>query len=217
MKVIVLLALVAFVFPASASAELRPDSAAPPGTTDPLWLPEEEWVMERWMPFDETRLVRALGLSRSEVYVYLKSGQGSLRDLARRQRVELTTTYLLANRKPLVSTRTYNVLRSRAQRMLTQRHLAEHVIGHIWHRWSILHDRPGIFGPQYAELARAGVGFESMFLQVDVPRRELQERVLTRLRVATQRGVAAGALSAQQAVIQQRQEAEFVQILCPLA
>ncbi|MBJ7328692.1 MAG: hypothetical protein JHC95_02275 [Solirubrobacteraceae bacterium] len=206
-KVLVLFVIAALTFPvATSAAELRPDTDAPRGTADPLWLPSEEWVMERWMPFDEDRLYQRLGMPRSQVYWYLKAGHGTLLDLARAQGVTLTSAYLLGNRRKRTSPRMYAVLRARTRRILTQRHLAEHVLGHPWHRWSVIRHRHEIFGSNYPTLAAEGLPFEQMFPRSGVPTSALRERMLTRLAAANTRGVRQGATTARQVAIVERQD-----------
>src|SRR4051795_12679354 len=47
-----------------------PDPDAPAGASG-QWLPDEEWVMQRWTPFDETRLYDLLGTTRPGVERWL--------------------------------------------------------------------------------------------------------------------------------------------------
>lgn len=214
-KLFALLIVVALALPAAASAQVRPDSAAPAGTTDPLWLPDEEWVMERWVPFDEVRLYRALGMTRMDVYLFLKAGRGSLSDLAAQRRVKLTAAALLEGRRKQVDAATYRLLVARTRRLLSQRHLAEHVLGHPWHRWSLMQHLTDVFGPEVPALKAEGVVFEGLAARVPVPRHVLRDRILTRLRESGRRGVARGEMSLYQARTVERQDA--IQVEAPLS
>lgn len=207
-----LVALLAFV-PQPAGAQLRPDSNAPAGTTDPMWLPDEEWVMERWLPFDEDRLYTALRMTRVEVYWYLKPGYGSVADLARSRSIDTSrlARWLVSNREADVTRSAFRILLARTRRVLSQRHLAEHLLGHPWHRWTIVRHMSEIFGPTYERMRESGVPVEQIALHVDVPPDVLRTRILTRLRVSGQRGVARGEMSRWQAQTIARQDARQVQ------
>jgi hypothetical protein len=81
--------LLAFAAPAAAQAPgpAKPqtqslDSEAPPGAP-PHWLPNERWVMQHWLPFDEARLYALLHSSRGEVWRWLRDDTRTLADLAR--------------------------------------------------------------------------------------------------------------------------------------
>src|SRR5688500_20331880 len=60
------------------------DSEAPPGAP-PHWLPGEEWVMQHWIPYDETRLYGLLGVKRGDIWRALRDDTHSLAELVRAQ------------------------------------------------------------------------------------------------------------------------------------
>jgi hypothetical protein len=135
-----LLALV----PGTASAA---DSHAPHGARAD-WLPPSEWVMSSWLPFDEARLYAVLHTNRSELASWLNdrrtlgafaAGHGHA------SRPALVET-LLATRLRTVSAAMRRRLRSRAMDMLTQAHLARHVMFHIFHTPAIPRHAQEIFG-----------------------------------------------------------------------
>src|SRR4051795_8158574 len=71
---------------APASAQTKPqtkslDSEAPPGSP-PHWLPNETWVMQHWLPYDETRLYSLLGVTRGDVWRWLRDDTRNLAGLA---------------------------------------------------------------------------------------------------------------------------------------
>lgn len=209
---LLLAALIALVASPRAAAGVRPDSDAPPGLTNPMWLPHEEWVMERWIPFDEDRLYDALRMSRAEVYWYLKPGFGDLRTLARSRGVGTRgfAIWLLGNRRRAVSEAKYKVLLHRTRRLLTQRHLAAHIIGHPWHRWTIVDHMVDIFGPEYAARRGSGVPIEEIPSRVNVPRSILRQRILSRLFHNSLRGVRTGDISLREAqIIRSQDEAQI--------
>lgn len=135
----------------------RPDSDAPPGATY-HWLPSYQWVMERWMPFDETRLYTVLGVSPSEVYQYLITNDPthSLDALARAQHVSTTglAGRIVGPRAPGESVRQWHVLQGRTRLILRQPHLSQHMFFHEFHQTVIDQRLPAIFGVSAAVYAR---------------------------------------------------------------
>src|SRR4051794_10154905 len=57
------------------------DSDAPPGSP-PHWLRHERWVMQHWLPYDERRLYRLLGVDRGTIWHQLRDDTHSLAELA---------------------------------------------------------------------------------------------------------------------------------------
>jgi hypothetical protein len=137
---LVLLALT----PAVASAA---DSHAPAGARGD-WLPKSEWVMSSWLPFDEARLYEVLGTDRTELATWLNDRR-TLGAFAAKHghasRTKLVET-LLAPRLRTASAANKRLLRSRAMDMLTQAHLARHVMFHIFHTPAIPRHAREIFG-----------------------------------------------------------------------
>src|SRR4051795_4426366 len=71
---------------APASAQTKPqtkslDSEAPPGSP-PHWLPNETWGMQHWLPYDETRLYSLLGVTRGDVWRWLRDDMRNIAGLA---------------------------------------------------------------------------------------------------------------------------------------
>src|ERR1700709_2411255 len=59
------------------------DTEAPAGAP-PHWLPNETWVMQHWLPYDETRLYPRLGGDRGDVWRWLRDDPRTLAQLAQR-------------------------------------------------------------------------------------------------------------------------------------
>ncbi|MDX6718434.1 MAG: hypothetical protein QOJ63_688 [Solirubrobacteraceae bacterium] len=123
------------------------DSHAPKGARGD-WLPKSEWVMSSWLPFDEARLYAVLHTDRPELARWLndrrtlgqlgaKRGHRSLHELAET---------LIAPRLRMASPATKRLLRSHTMDMLTQAHLARHVVFHIFHTPAIPRHAREIFG-----------------------------------------------------------------------
>src|SRR5436190_16472214 len=58
------------------------DSDAPPGAPD-TWLPDEAWVGEHWIPYDERDLYRVLKIDQAGVVGWLSGERHNLAGLAR--------------------------------------------------------------------------------------------------------------------------------------
>ncbi len=119
---------------AAAPAARAIDSHAPDGAR-PDWLPDAEWVMSSWLPYDETRLERLVHTNRAELAHWLDDRR-SLGALARRRGWRSNhrlATVLLAPRARHASRALRRLLRRRTLLTLTQPHLARHVFFHIFH------------------------------------------------------------------------------------
>jgi hypothetical protein len=149
---VVSLAVVALVMPATALAH---DDLAPPDAPH-QWLPDEPWVKEHRIPFDERRLDRALDLRGRELESYLFDDHHTLAMLARLRGLRIGTLAdgLVEPRRTTVSERRLAVLRDRAMRLLTQGHLAQHVFFHIFHRFGLHPLSRRLFGVTAAHLDR---------------------------------------------------------------
>ena len=117
-----------------AATAIAHDSHAPDGAAH-RWLPDEEWVMRHWIPFDEARLYDELGVTEARVFDWLANDHRTIADLAERRgvRVHGLARRLLAGRREEVGKRQYAILLRRARDMLTQGHLAQHTLFHVFH------------------------------------------------------------------------------------
>jgi hypothetical protein len=130
--------------PAEASAH---DSLGPPGAAH-TWLPDEDWVMRHWVPFDERALTTRLALRAGDLEAYLYDDHHALADLARARGLDvaLLRDELVAPWRPLVDDQRYALLRERTERTLTQPHLAQHLFFHVFHGAIVAHDSQATFG-----------------------------------------------------------------------
>src|SRR3954471_7569179 len=125
------------------------DSEAPPGSP-PHWLPNETWVMQHWLPYDETRLYDLLGVTRGDVWRWLRDDTRNLAGLAALH--AYPDPHVLARElvQPwqghLKEPGRLPVLENRALRTLTQGHLSQHMFFHSLHQNAIPDAAPKIFG-----------------------------------------------------------------------
>jgi Tol biopolymer transport system component len=139
--------------PAAGQAPAKPqttslDSEAPAGAP-PHWLPNERWVMQHWLPFDEQRLYSLLHSSRGEVWRWLRDDTRNIAGLARERgwQPEALARELVAPwRGKLTEPSRLALLQSRALRVLTQGHLSQHIFFHSLHQNAIPDNAPAIFG-----------------------------------------------------------------------
>lgn len=125
-----------------------PDSLAPPNAPA-HWLPPEAWVYNHWLPYDESRLYRLLGISRSQLWDQLRDDRHTVAQLAAargRANPAKLAAALVAPRAGALSPQTLAILRDRAERTLTQGHLAQHVFFHSLHQFAIPSAAPELFG-----------------------------------------------------------------------
>lgn len=116
-----------------AATAMAHDSHAPEGAAH-RWLPDEEWVMRHWVPFDEARLYDELGVTEARVFDWLANDHRTIADLAERRGVERgLARRLVADWRGKVGDSRYRELLRRARDMLTQGHLAQHVLFHVFH------------------------------------------------------------------------------------
>ena len=198
------LLLIAFAvlaaFPAIAQAA---DTHAPKGARGD-WLPRSEWVMSSWLPFDEARLYELVDTNRAELQTWLNDhrslGQLAAKRGIRNQR-ELADR-LVAPRLRTASSTMRRLLRQRSRDMLSQAHLARHVLFHIYHTPAIPRHASEIFGlsPQrYRQLRDSGttpVMIAALGGKTLAPSRDA---LLTILAKRDDQGVRSGAMSSRQA------------------
>src|SRR3954454_12171297 len=124
------------------------DSLAPEGAL-PHWIPNQDWVYEHWLPYDETRLYRLLGTDRGGIWRYLRDDAvHDLAQLAHRRGMSAgrLADRLVAPRKGHVSAARFRQLRARAYRIVIQGHLSQHIHFHSLHQRTIQRHAPSIFG-----------------------------------------------------------------------
>jgi hypothetical protein len=140
-------ALAATVCLLCSPAALAHDSRAPAGAPH-SWLPDEQWAMLHWLPYDEVRLYDALGVSRRELESWLRDDHRTIADLARRRGLQPRTLAreLVAPWRGRAGDRRTRVLEERALRTLTQGHLAQHVFFHLFHGTRTLAHTRAVFG-----------------------------------------------------------------------
>src|SRR3954468_10209169 len=132
------------------------DSGAP-AHAPAHWLPPEAWVYNHWLPYDETRLYRLLGITRVGLWEQLRDDRRTLAQLAGRHGwpdARRLAAALVAPEAGRVGPARLGVLRRRALRTVTQGHLAQHLFFHSLHQFGIASEAPEIFGVTDVEFRR---------------------------------------------------------------
>jgi hypothetical protein len=197
---LVVTVLALLVNAASASAA---DSHAPRGARAD-WLPSSEWVMSSWLPYDEARLEGRLHVTRAQLAGWLDDRR-TLGELARRHGIRDQpgfAAWLVEPRTRHAPPRLARTLRARALDTLTQAHLANHVLFHVFHTPAIANDARRIFGitpARFRSLRDRGLSPQ----RIGATSRRTEEEVRAGLaRLLMERGrrsVALGAMSRGQA------------------
>ncbi|HET8953773.1 MAG TPA: hypothetical protein VFN44_24840 [Solirubrobacteraceae bacterium] len=181
------------------------DSEAPKGSP-PHWLPAESWVMQHWLPYDERRLYRLLGIDRGDVWNWLRDDTRPLADLARLHGWEperLAAALVEPWRDDGVSGAQLARLQRRALRTLTQGHLSQHLFFHSLHQEALPTHSPEIFGVasriEWSRLRRSEMSPLQICRLNGLPRSHAQRAAERRLRRVAAWGVRHQAIPAAQA------------------
>jgi Tol biopolymer transport system component len=180
------------------------DSEAPPGSP-PHWLPNETWVMQHWLPYDETRLHEVLGVTRGDIWRWLRDDTRNLAGLAALHGYpdphvlarELVAPWQGRLREP----HRQAVLESRALRTLTQGHLSQHMFFHSLHQEAIPSAAPEIFGTsttRFRDLRRSELSPLMICRLNGLSRAHAQDAAEKALRDMVERGVKGQAMPAAQ-------------------
>src|SRR4051794_623089 len=179
------------------------DSLAPPGAPA-HWLPPEDWVYNHWLPYDEGRLYALLGVTRGDVWRQLRDDHHTLAELARAHgwpSPSKLAAALITPRRGQVPAALVPVLRDRAERTITQGHLAQHLFFHSLHQFAIPSEAPEIFGVTDAEFRALRRGEQS---PLDIGRihgrspSQMEALAAGVLRERVRAGVGSGAMPARQ-------------------
>jgi hypothetical protein len=199
---LLLLALTALLLIVPTAAQAA-DSHAPHGARLD-WLPSDEWVMSAWLPYDEARLYALLHTDRAHVDAWLDDHR-TLGQLARRRgwssQRELAHA-LVAPRLRSVRPAMRPVLERRALETLTQGHLSNHVIFHVFHTPAIADHARTLFGLRPATFRRlrdSGLSPTSIAKRGGRTRAGARARIAEVLKARGQRAVGLGAMSRAQA------------------
>ena len=214
-QTLVVALLAALLVTASAGAASGPPDPDAPAGAGGQWLPQEDWVMQRWLPFDEARLFRVLDTTRPAVEAWLDddNGRKSLEQLARRRGVsrKALVSRLVGPRRRGITSRQYKRLRARTTRVVTQSHLSQHILFHTFHQWAVREAARRTLGLSPREWRRLRGGPKGLSV-VEIARRQgfprdlLREPVLRSISRSYRRGVRVGAVSRAQARVQMAEQ-----------
>lgn len=177
-----------------------PDSDAPPGATVD-WLPNEDWVMQHWLPYTERDLWRVLRTNRFEIQNSLRVRP--LAGLARRKHMSTRKVLrrLMAPVRREYPSR-YRLLYSRAQRTFTQRHLMQHMFFHPLHHPKLtqyITEALGIGWFKISQLRNQGNTLDEIAQMQGLDPRVFERGGVNTIRKATELGVRRGAIPRRQA------------------
>jgi hypothetical protein len=154
--VVLILSTAAVATLADAAAVNRPDPDAPPGALY-NWLPREQWVMERWMPFNESRFYKIFHLNPITTNHYLFEVPGeSLDAYAAAHGIPTSglAQRVLGPRSPGVSVAQWHTLLARTTIVLSQHHLSQHMFFHLFHTTGMAEHMAAILGVSEASFLK---------------------------------------------------------------
>ena len=150
-------AVVVLVVLALPGAAVAADSQAPRGAGR-NWLPNEDWVMQHWLPYDLVNLERISGMSVEDMRRYFRAPGPTVPPLADALTARGIDPGRLARRLVAAGhpsrARRATLLR-RADLTLTQGHLLQHLLFHPLHSRGLTRAVPAIFGVPNREMAAA--------------------------------------------------------------
>ncbi len=187
-----------------------PDSDAPAHAA-PHWIPNDDWVRQHWVPFDEVTLHAVLRTDRRELWRHLRDDTHTLAMLGAERGwpdAEALAARLVASRHVPAAQR--RVLRARTLRVLTQGHLSQHIVFHTLHQDAGPRRAREVFGvattAEFQRLRRLDLSPLRIGRLHGRTRASMQAGIERALRAAAARGVRGGDVSAREsAVFLQRQ------------
>ena len=173
------------------------------------WLPNEEWVWQHWLPYDEGRLYSLLNITRGDLWRQMRDDSRTVMQLAERRGWKggagPLAAALVAPRRAQVSPARFKQLRSRARRTITQGHLAQHIFFHSLHQGVIPGRAPQIFGVESTNVLQRLRRAELSPLQIGRlhgrSSEDTKNAAIAALRERARTGVQTGQISAKQAGI----------------
>jgi hypothetical protein len=200
LRLLLLVLAALMIVPAAAQAA---DSHAPHGARLD-WLPRDEWVMSSWLPYDEARLYQLIHSDRAEVDAWLDDHR-TLGQLARTRgwsSQRKLAHVLVAPRLKAVRPAMRGVLERRALETLTQGHLSNHVVFHVFHTPAIADHARTLFGlhpATFRHLRDSGLSPATIAQRGGRTRAGAQARIAALLKARGERAVKLGAMSRAQA------------------
>jgi hypothetical protein len=196
-RIAVTLSTVLLILGCAVVAHAR-DTDAPAKAGD-RWLPCEPWVMYHWLPFDSSALYAETGISRKQWHDYIAPDDDThtLAKLIERrgEHPDKVVAKLMKRWEGRVSAARLAELTRRANALMTQGHLAQHVFFHYFHhpmlgiraRW-IFNVSPG----EYHQARMLGFTPREIAKHGGVPVARAVRRALVALREIQDEAVASG-------------------------
>jgi Tol biopolymer transport system component len=151
-------------------------------------------VSNHWLPFDERRLYRLLGVRRGAIWNQLRDDRRSIAQLARRRgwSASRLALALVAPWRGRVTGSRARLLRTRAFRVITQGHLAQHILFHSLHQFAVPNRSARIFGverDEYLRLRRSELSPVQIGMLYGRSPAQVQAAVIATLRERARAGV----------------------------
>lgn len=191
-RLLALMAAVTAVISATPVAALAHDAPMPDGARHGL-IVDERWVMLHWAPFDEREAERALALKPGQLAAFLYNDHHTIAQLAKHRGIGFEP---LVDRLAAWSDDTPGAdpdeIRQRVRLMLVSGHLAQHVLGHVFHGMastSVLQKEVELTQPQFAAKRAEGRSYRTLIRAAGNDAAAVQYRLSKDILRNQQRGV----------------------------
>lgn len=187
------------------AAEAQSKDSLAPKTAGDRWLPCEPWVMYHWNPLDMPKFYERTGIRQTELYRWMRDDDHhTFAGVLESQGLDPEKVIADSLATTVATTpRMRATLKARAERLLTQGHLAQHVFFHWFHNPSIRQHSRAIYSMAPWDYARARrMGFTPAqigSIHNGFSRKETANRIVEAMMRDEQRGVRAHQTTASQA------------------
>lgn len=154
---------------------------------------DEPWVMLHWVPFDEGELSRALSLRPGQLAAFLYNDHHTIAQLARQRGVGFEP---LVERLSAWAATTagadQETIRQRVRLMLVSGHLAQHVLGHVFHGMAStaeLLEATELNQSRFSDLRADGWSYRSLIRRAGNDAGAVQTQLLQKVRANQDRGI----------------------------
>jgi hypothetical protein len=164
----------------------------------------DDWVQQRWLPYTESRMLSVLDTDREGLRAWLRVGQQSLADFARRRGKSpwVALRRIMGPKRGRTSHAMFRERWRRAVKTFTQRHLMQHMLFHHLHTRSANRAWPEALESDWPEINAerdAGLSLIDVGEGRGIPAERVLRAVSAAMRAASRQGVRTRSMSRERA------------------